>query len=276
MPNLRVAISASVDSNLYSLLVTQRCLKLENVDIIAVTALKTLTVKRLRFEYSRVGAKLFRKIFNKYFNTKASLKSSPQNQAMDSLAMDLGLMCKSLKKLTDNNNIPFLKVESPNCKTSLEFFKQHNPDIILSIGSSIIKKSFLQIPKYGVFNVHMGILPEYRGIGVTEWPIIENRLKDIGLGVTLHIMEGGVDTGPILMKKNISLSKSDTLVSLESKYLKEMVNLMISGVQILRDVGLKAAPQKILEGKQYFETHKRMKEFAQQRIPYIANDKSIF
>jgi methionyl-tRNA formyltransferase len=275
MSNLRVAISAPIDSNLYSLLVTQGCIKLENVEIVGVIALKTFTIERAWYEYTRFGKKIFRKIFNKYFNANASLQSNIQNKAGEYLSMDLGLVHKTLKKLTGSNNIPFLKVESPNCKSSLEFLKKHSPDIILSIGSFIVEKPFLQIPKNGVFNVHMGILPEYRGIGVTEWPIIENTLKEIGLGVTLHLMERSVDTGPVLMKRYISLTKGDTLVSLEAKYLKEMVNLMILGVQMLRDKELKTVPQKKSEGKQYFETHKRMNKLAQQQLSCITNDDLI-
>jgi methionyl-tRNA formyltransferase len=272
MSNLRVAISAPIDSNLYSLLVTQGCLKLDNVEIVGVIVLKTFSIKRVWSEYLRLRKKIFRKIFYKYLNENASLHSKIQENSVKYLTTNFGLAHNSMKKLTGSNNIAFLKVDSPNCKSALEFLKKNKPDIVLSIGSSIVKKPFLQIPKNGVFNVHMGILPEYRGIGVTEWPIIENTLKDIGLGVTLHLMESGVDTGPVLIKKYITLKKCENLAALESKYLKEMVNLMIMGVQKLRDKELKPIPQKIAEGKQYFETHKRMNMLAEQRISNIAND----
>jgi methionyl-tRNA formyltransferase len=112
-------------------------------------------------------------------------------------------------------------------------------------------------------------LPEFRGIGVTEWPLIENRINDVGLGVTLHFMDSGVDTGPIVIRKRININECDSISDLESKYLKEMVSLMISGVKMVRDEEICLLPQnngEVDRGRQYFATHRRMKAIAEKRI----------
>ena len=117
-------------------------------------------------------------------------------------------------------------------------------NLIVSIGSVILKEEFIDIPSIGILNVHMGILPEYRGIGVTEWPIIEaESLQQIKLGITLHFIEKGVDTGPIILKKPISLKQDDSASDLDMRYLPEMVKLMVSGITLVRDEDLNSIKQ---------------------------------
>ena len=48
----------------------------------------------------------------------------------------------------------------------------------------------------------MGLLPDYRGMDVVEWPILEKNFKKLGL--TTHLMDTGIDTGKIIQKKNIN------------------------------------------------------------------------
>ena len=267
--DLRVAISAPVDDNLYSLLVSQLCVNESGIKSVGVIILKVWSIKRIISEFKRLGITLIIKIWEKYFLRDTNKIYGEKRIIIESLINKVGLEAKSHKKLTNKYKIPFLKVNNPNDKDALEFLRKQSPDIILSIGSHILKKPFLEIPSIGVFNVHMGILPEYRGIGVTEWPIIERRLKDVGLGITLHIMERGVDTGPIIIKRRIPVDSSDTINKLESKYLPEMVDLMISGVRMAKDQDLQLTPQRIKDGRQYFSLHKRMKSLVNKRLGNI-------
>ena len=260
---LKVALSAPVDDNLYSLLVSQLCINERDVKIVGVITLKLLSLKRIKQQIKRFGFTLLRKVWEKYLINN---NIDNDNSAVNSLIKKSRLLYQSHNKLCNNYGTPLVKVNSPNDYKAIKFFQRQKPDIILSIGSDIIRQPFLNIPLIGVFNVHMGILPNYRGIGVTEWPIIENKLEDIGLGVTLHLMEKGVDTGPILIKKRISIKKGDQINNIENKYLPEMVKTMLLGVKMARDGSLKPTPQKKADGRQYFSLHKRMKTVVKKRI----------
>ena len=267
MSELKVAISSPVDDNLYSLLVSQLCIDEEGVTVCGIISLKVFSIKRIRSEYKRLGRSLFVKIMNR-LSTKTSKRNSTA-QEKHLLISKVGLSEKSIKGFSYKYKIPYLKVNSPNNQDAIEFLKNQNPDLILSIGSNIIREKFLEIPTIGVLNVHMGILPEYRGIGVTEWPIIENRVHDVGLGITLHFMDSGVDTGPIVDTKKINIHNCDSLDEFESKYLSEMVDLMIKGVRMTRDNKLLLKPQikdGIDRGKQYFSTHPRMRALAEKKF----------
>jgi methionyl-tRNA formyltransferase len=266
MPELRVAISTPVDDNLYSLLISQLCIREFGVKVVGVITLNVWSVRRIMSEYKRLGVTLLRKIWNKYGLCETYTACEKEKLVMELLVCKVGLQSKSLRALTYKNEIPYIKVNNPNDRNAIDFLRKQRPDIILSIGSSIIRKPFLELPSMGVLNVHMGILPEYRGIGVTEWPIIEGRLEDVGLGITLHLMERGIDTGAIIMTRRIPIEKGDTISIVESKYLPEMVNLMISGVRMARDGNLESTSQKKHDGRQYFVLHKRMKIIAEKKL----------
>ena len=266
MPKLRVAISTPVDNNLYSLLVTQLCIREPRVKIVGVVTLTILSLKRIISEFKRLGISLIRKVLSKYGLCKSKIFSEEEKNLSDSLVKKVNLKIRSLMNLCYKNEIPFIKCNDLNDDKTLNFLKKQRPDIILSIGSQIVNESFLRIPSIGILNVHMGILPEYRGIGVTEWPIIEDRLEDVGLGITLHFMERGVDTGPIIMKKKFPIKKGMFIKNIELNYLPEMVDFMISGVRMARDAILESTPQKKQDGRQYFAIHKRMKIIVNEKL----------
>ena len=63
-------------------------------------------------------------------------------------------------------------------------------------------KSILDIPKYGCINVHVSLLPKYRGAAPINWVIINGEEKT---GVTTMYMDEGLDTGDMILKKEIYL-----------------------------------------------------------------------
>ncbi len=267
MSKLKVAISAPIDDNLYSLLLAKACLNEFGVDLVAFVTLRTWSIKRVLMEIDKSGIKLIKRVWRKYFTSKKSQSRGKYFKEIDDLVDEIGLDDKSLKKFSSDNHVDYFLADNPNDQSVISFLTTHEPDIILSVGSTIIKKGFLNTPKIGVFNVHMGILPKYRGIGVTEWPVLEASESAAPLlGVTLHIMDTGVDSGPIIEEKRIMLDSGDEIHDLDQKYLPEMVRLMISGVKKARDGNLELIQQKSEDGKQYFMLHDRMKEIASKKI----------
>ncbi|HLJ33855.1 MAG TPA: methionyl-tRNA formyltransferase, partial [Ktedonobacteraceae bacterium] len=69
-------------------------------------------------------------------------------------------------------------------------------------------------PRFGTLNIHASLLPRYRGVS----PISEAILQDDGeTGVTIMLLDAGVDTGPMLLKRSISIDENDTTGSLTPK-----------------------------------------------------------
>ena len=93
--------------------------------------------------------------------------------------------------------------------------KELNPDIIIVIAYGlIIPKSILEIPKIGCFNLHGSLLPRWRGAAPIQRAIIEGDNKT---GITFMKMDEGLDTGDIVLSKEINIGTNDNHQSLEDK-----------------------------------------------------------
>jgi len=81
------------------------------------------------------------------------------------------------------------------------------PDIVVAVGFTyIVPSDMLSVPERGCINLHPGLLPYARGFNPNVWSIVE----DIPAGVTLHYMDEGVDTGPILATSEVDTGFDDT------------------------------------------------------------------
>ena len=142
MKKLRVAISSPHEKNLYSLLITKICLDDPDVELIGVCCLKVFSLKRILFELKRLGPRLVQKILDKYLY-------QPQASSLDSnfkLIEDYNLNEGSLGVMCKNSNINFCKISDPNDADSIEFLSSRKPDVIISIGSIILRDAFISIP----------------------------------------------------------------------------------------------------------------------------------
>lgn len=94
-----------------------------------------------------------------------------------------------------------------------EFLQDRAPDVIVSSNSIIFTEELLQIPKIAAFNRHSSLLPRNGGI----LPVFQAIKNDEGeVGTTLHMMDLGIDTGPVVARRRVPVFKDDTLFHLYS------------------------------------------------------------
>jgi len=91
---------------------------------------------------------------------------------------------------------PVVVRSDQNSAASISQLKRWSPDAIVFTGGNILRKELLQVPRIGVLNAHLGLLPEIRGMSSPEWSL----LKRVPVGVTIHYMDEGIDTGPVLQR----------------------------------------------------------------------------
>lgn len=99
----------------------------------------------------------------------------------------------------------------------------NDPDLIfLSLEyDRIIKPSYFKSNK--LFNIHFSLLPSYKGMYTSAWPILNNEKV---VGVTFHYINSGIDTGAIVAQKKIILNFSDTSHDLYLKYIETGTQLV--------------------------------------------------
>jgi len=131
----------------------------------------------------------------------------------------VGIVCASIRpqhidslaELAAQQNLQFFIQPKPTAKIYSEFVKEIqeiNPDLIWVYSySMILRDDILLIPAKGAINIHGALLPQYRGANPTQWAILNGETET---GVTLHVMNSGVDEGPIIDQQKIPLFFEDT------------------------------------------------------------------
>ena len=110
-----------------------------------------------------------------------------------------------------------------------------NPDVIVVVAfGQILPKSVLDIPKYGCINIHGSLLPKYRGAAPIQWSIIN---EDSITGVTIMYMNEGMDTGDMILKKEIIISEEDTYETLHNKMKEIGAGTLIEAMPIIESLG---------------------------------------
>lgn len=90
----------------------------------------------------------------------------------------------------------------------IEQIKALNPDVICVVAyGKILPKEILDIPKYGCINVHGSLLPKYRGAAPIQWAVLNGDKKT---GVTTMYMNEGMDTGDIILQKEVEIEDDET------------------------------------------------------------------
>ena len=91
---------------------------------------------------------------------------------------------------------------------NVEFLRKYEADIfVVAAFGQILPKSILDMPKYGCINVHASLLPKYRGAAPIQWAVING---DPVTGVTIQQMDIGVDTGDIIVTKELAIADDET------------------------------------------------------------------
>jgi methionyl-tRNA formyltransferase len=121
-----------------------------------------------------------------------------------------------LKQLLQDTNVPLVLVNKKEYQSQLaDTIKNYQANVgLLMTFPFIITKEILELPEKGFINFHYGLLPSCRG----PQPILRHLLNnDEEAGVTLHRVDEGIDTGPIIMQEKLPIANDDTYGTLQSK-----------------------------------------------------------
>ena len=111
--------------------------------------------------------------------------------------------------------IPVFQAENFNSKEKLDQLKTFAPDILIVVAfGMILPDSVLAIPSYGAINIHASLLPKYRGASPIQYALLNGESLT---GVTSFLLDLGVDTGQILLQKEIKILSQDNYDSLSIK-----------------------------------------------------------
>ena len=139
------------------------------------------------------------------------------------------------------HDIEVLQPEKIKTEEFVNKLSELKPDLIVVVAfGQILSQKILDLPKYGCINVHASLLPRYRGAAPIEWAIINGETKT---GVTTMMMDIGLDTGDMLIKKEIEITENMILPELREKLMQLGAEALIETVDKLIDGTLKRQKQ---------------------------------
>jgi methionyl-tRNA formyltransferase len=268
---VKVVVLAPIDNSPFALSVAELCHREPGIEVAAVVVRRILDWNRLRGELRRDGVRLVRKAWRKLV-LRAAAQAAEGERSFYDIVDELGLGERSLARWARARGVELLEVRDHNAPEAIALLERVAPEVVAFTGGGLVRRGLLQVSGRGIFNTHMGILPPYRGMDVVEWPLVEERHESIGLGVTLHFMDPGVDTGPILAVHPVPIRRGDGMERLRTRFEPVMVEAMLEGVRAARDGGLEPRAQALEEGRQYFVLHPRLYELARTRLATAAGN----
>jgi len=161
----------------------------------------------------------------------------------------------AVKQYALDRNLRLLQPEKLKDEAFLEELRSLQADLQIVVAFRMLPEVVWNMPKYGTFNLHASLLPQYRGAAPINWAIINGEKET---GATTFFLTHEIDTGKIILQEKIAISETDNagtvhdrLMEMGAKLVKKTVDMLIEGKidavdqsQFIHpDLELRAAPK---------------------------------
>lgn len=145
-----------------------------------------------------------------------------------------------VKKFALENQIPVLQYSSVR-KEGVEDIRQLAPDLMVTCAfGQILSQELLDIPKFGVMNVHVSLLPKYRGASPVQSVLLSGEKET---GVTIMKTEAGIDDGDIYLQEKLIILDGETYGELTDRIFPFGAKLLGKALKLLEEGKLTRTPQ---------------------------------
>ena len=171
-----------------------------------------------------------------------------------------------LKILAEKSGVPFFRPKLMKDPQVFDDYVKLNPELaILAFVTDIIPEKLLSVPSLGTICYHPSILPRHRGASAINWAIIQG---DTRTGLTILWVDKGIDTGPVLLQKEVEIGPDETTGSLYFNTLFPMgIDAIVEAVELIKTGKAPRIPQD--ESKATYEPP------CDDRVVSVSFDKSI-
>jgi hypothetical protein len=186
----------------------------------------------------------------------AANHSAVKPAAQDGPMVDVPTYCRS-------RGIAFLETGPLGSSDAVALIKALGPDLGIHAGAGLLRRPLIDAFRYGVLNAHMGLLPAYRGMNVAEWAALEGA----PIGCTVHLIDSGIDTGPVLAMQEVNIAGCGSIAALRAAVDRAQLALLgdvvetIVGGKMLEPLAVAEPP-----GPQYFHMHQDLVAILERRL----------
>ena len=124
---------------------------------------------------------------------------------------------------------------------AMETLRDLAPDLIVVMAyGQILPKQVLDLPRYGCINLHASLLPAYRGAAPIQWALLNGETRT---GITAMQMAEGLDTGDMLLKKEIPIGPEETAAELHDRLAVLAAETLAETLELLEQGKIQPEPQ---------------------------------
>ena len=156
----------------------------------------------------------------------------------------LKVQVSPVKQYALSVKIPILQPEALDDESFLEELRAINADLFVVVAFRILPRSVFTIPALGTINLHASLLPKYRGAAPINWAIIRGESRT---GVTTILINEKVDSGDLLLQREVSISPQITAGELHDLLAESGANLLVETLQRIFSKSIQPIPQNVLQ-----------------------------
>ncbi len=129
---------------------------------------------------------------------------------------------------------PFFETPKLKKRATLDAFAATQADLgVMAFVTHILPERVLTLPAFGTIQYHPSLLPKHRGISSMHWAI---RAGETQTGLTIFWVDAGIDTGPILLQREVEIGPDDTVGSLYfDRLFQQGVDSLVEAVRLVRE-----------------------------------------
>ncbi|MDR2147477.1 MAG: methionyl-tRNA formyltransferase, partial [Tannerella sp.] len=157
------------------------------------------------------------------------------------------LQPSAVKQYALSAGLPVLQPEKLKDEAFINELRSYQADLQIVVAFRMLPEVIWNMPRFGTFNLHASLLPQYRGAAPINWAIINGEKET---GVTTFFLTHEIDTGKIILQKRLIINESDDaetvhdqLMTMGAKLVTETVDLLIEN-----DGNIPTVPQENLMG----------------------------
>ena len=140
-----------------------------------------------------------------------------------------GAVCRRITAATINDSAEVARMEA--CR----------PDVVAVFGTGLLREPILHAFDGQFINLHLGLSPYYRGAGTNFWPLVNRKPEYVG--ATIHYLDAGIDTGPIIAHRRPCIECRDGPHDIGNKAIAAAVETGIGAIRAHVEGRVRARPQ---------------------------------
>ena len=145
------------------------------------------------------------------------------------------LQSSAVKQAAEALKVPILQPEKLKSPDFINALQALHADVFVVVAFRMLPEIVWQMPKKGTINLHASLLPQYRGAAPINWAIINGENQT---GLTTFLIEKEIDTGKVLLQKQMSIGAEENAGHLHDRMMQEGANLLLETLKGLSDNSL--------------------------------------